>query len=95
MAGPVLDRPQGAAGLRDRQPGTAQWHIDFQFATGPNEIRFSDPSGMHIDLPDVFDIEHTEYPEGTYWSTQVKVTVINDTDTDREFRIRYQRRAGR
>ena len=44
---------------------------------------------MHINLPDVFDIEHTEYTEGTYWATQVKVTVINDTDTDREFRVRY------
>jgi hypothetical protein len=73
-------------------PTTAQWHIDFQFAnddSAPYEVRFSDTSGKHINLPDVFDIEHTEYPEGTYWSTQVRVNVVNDTDTDQEFRIRY------
>ena len=59
------------------------------YVSVPYEVRFSDTSGKHINLPDVFDIEHTEYPEGTYWSTKVKVTVINDTNTDREFRIRY------
>jgi hypothetical protein len=70
-------------------PDTAQWHIDFQFATAPNEVKLSDPSGLHIDLPDVFDIKHTDYPAGTYWSTQVGVTVTNDTATDQEFRVRY------
>ena len=40
-------------------PNTAQWHIDFQFATGMEGILFSQPSGTHINLPDVFDVEHT------------------------------------
>ncbi|MEU7906271.1 fibronectin type III domain-containing protein [Actinoplanes sp. NPDC049118] len=53
-------------------------------------VKFSTQPGTRINLPDVFDIKHTEYPEGTYWSTQVAVTVTNDTATAREFRVRYQ-----
>jgi len=52
-------------------------------------VKFSNPTGTRVNLPDVFDIEHTEYPEGKYWSTQVAVTVTNDTATDQEFRVRY------
>ena len=38
----------------------------------------------------MFDIEHAgEYAEGTYWATKVRLTIINDTNTDQEFRIRY------
>ena len=52
-------------------------------------VKLSTAPGTRINLPDVFDIKHTEYPEGTYWSTQVAVTVTNDTATAREFRVRY------
>ena len=89
MAGQFWIGHKAQEGYVIANPNTAQWHIDFPFAKGPNEVRFSEPSGLHIELPDVFDIEHTEYAEGTYWSTQVQVTVTNDTDTDREFRVRY------
>ena len=38
----------------------------------------------------MFDIEHAgEYAEGTYWATKVTLTIVNDTNTDQEFRIRY------
>ena len=30
-----------------------------------------------------------EYAEGTYWATKVSLTIVNDTNTDQEFRIRY------
>ncbi|MET8151137.1 fibronectin type III domain-containing protein [Actinoplanes sp. NPDC049668] len=53
-------------------------------------VKFSASTGTRINLPDVFDVKHAEYPEGTYWSTQVAVTVTNDTATAREFRVRYQ-----
>jgi hypothetical protein len=65
---------------------SAVYHV---YVSVPYEVRFSDTSGKHINLPDVFDIEHTAYPEGTYWATKVRVNVINDTNTAREFRIRY------
>ena len=37
----------------------------------------------------MFDIKHAgEYIEGTYWATKVPLTIVNDTNTDQEFRIR-------
>jgi len=63
------------------------------FAATPDNtgyVFYSQMVGHHINLPDVFDIEHAgEFAEGTYWATKVSLTVVNDTDTDREFRIRY------
>ena len=38
---------------------SAVFHV---YVSVPYEVRFSDTSGKHINLPDVFDIEHTEYP---------------------------------
>ena len=53
-------------------------------------VFYSQTVGHHINLPDVFDIEHAgEFAEGTYWATKVSLTIVNDTNTDQEFRIRY------
>ena len=67
-----------------------QWHIDFSFATGPDEVRLADAASIskHIDLPDAFE---TEPPDGSlrYYSTQVRVAIINDTDLDKSVGVRY------
>ena len=49
-------------------PDTAQWHIDFQFATGPNDVRLltGDTVSKSIVLPDEFGTEH--------WLTAFRVT---------------------
>ena len=63
------------------------------FAATPDNtgyVFYSQIVGHHINLPDVFDIEHAgEFAEGTYWATKVSLTIVNDTNTDQEFRIRY------
>ncbi|WP_243077131.1 hypothetical protein [Microbacterium sp. SS28] len=51
-------------------------------------VKLSDPTGTRVNLPDVFEVEQ-KFDGLTYWSTQVAVTVTNDTAADREFRIRY------
>ena len=63
------------------------------FAATPDNtgyVFYSQMVGHHINLPDVFDIKHAgEFAEGTYWATKVPLTIVNDTNTDQEFRIRY------
>ena len=62
------------------------------FAATPDNtgyVFYSQMVGHHVNLPDVFDIEHAgEFAEGTYWATKVPLTIVNDTNTDQEFRIR-------
>ncbi len=63
------------------------------FAATPDNtgyVFYSQIVGHHVNLPDMFDIEHAgEFAEGTYWATKVSLTIVNDTNTDQEFRIRY------
>ena len=62
------------------------------FAATPDNTGFvfySQIVGKHINLPDVFDIDETASGWAGYWSTKVTLTIVNDTNTDQEFRIRY------
>ena len=52
-------------------------------------VRFSNPTGTRVNLPDVFEVDQSANGWAGYWSTQVAVTVTNDTNTDQEFRVRY------
>ena len=45
--------------------------------------------GKTVELPNQFLTEHTEYPEGTYWSTQVEVTINNTSAVDKEVHVMY------
>ena len=63
------------------------------FAATPDNtgyVFYSQIVGHHINLPDAFDIERDRESAGHgYWSTKVSLTIVNDTNTDQEFRIRY------
>ena len=69
------------------------------FAATPDNtgyVFYSQMVGHHINLPDVFDIEHAgEFAEGTYWATKVPLTIVNDTNTDSGVPDPVRRRAGR
>ncbi len=62
------------------------------FAATPDNtgyVFYSQIVGHHINLPDVFNIDQTASGRAGYWSTKVSLTIVNDTNTDQEFRIRY------
>ena len=71
-------------------PTTAQWHIDFTFATGPNDVKLNDAAtsevSKHVDLPDEFLTQH----EGGYFSTQVESRIINNTGVDQVVSVMYK-----
>lgn len=88
--GYVIANP--AAGNNDRT--LAQWHIDFTYATaGPDQIALggenSSPIAKHIELPDEFLTEHSADGSLSYYSTKIRVAIINDTDVDKSVDVMY------
>ena len=62
------------------------------FAATPDNtgyVFFSHIVGHHVSLPDVFGIDETASGWPGYWSTKVSLTIVNDTASNQEFRIRY------
>ncbi len=61
MAGQFWIGHKAQAGYVIANPNTAQWHIDFQFAGGPNDVRLltGETASKQIVLPGEFMTEHS------------------------------------